>query len=307
MKVGIFFTSITDWSLNPQKTNTMKNFGVGVEACGDEVFYYKQEGQKFHDLDAAVILGYSLGDSFRSRLIHKLRNRNIHTIFIDSDIFVYGKKDVGCYRYSVNGVYPNEGEYFCSLASDTTKLDKILNLHNLKVKPWRQNGTHILILGQRHTSWNMLGNNHTEWLLDIIKRIRQFTSRPIRVRLHPGDTSNRPKLIRILQENFDNTIQFSSHLTHQNISDDMIDAWCCVGYNSTPTCVSALNGIPIYLDAPLTSWATDVGFTDISQIENPITPDRTDWLHKIANIHHTNDEIVQGVYWSKFKNFYNFI
>jgi hypothetical protein len=51
------------------------------------------------------------------------------------------------------------------------------------------------------------------------------------------------------------------------------------------------------------SWATDVAFTDLAQIENPPLPDRTEWAHKIANIHWSNQQVTSGQLWSSIKNY----
>ncbi len=279
----------------------MTDFGLGVIAAGDEIVEFKDHGTKIQNLDAGFVLGYTLGDNFRSKIINNLKSRNIPVIYIDSNIFVYGKKDTHCFRYSIHGVYPTDGEYFLSLPYDPLKLDKILAIHDIQVKPWRQNGTNILILGQRTEGWNMLGLNGLKWLYKIIERVKEHTDRPIVVRLHPGDSTYNNTNIHKLRKRYGNDI----HITkNSNIRDDLVNTWCCVGYNSTPNCVSIIEGVPVYLDEPTHSWARDMAFTDLSLIESPPMPDRMEWLHKIAHIHHTGDEIIQGVYWNKFKTFY---
>ena len=61
----------------------------------------------------------------------------------------------------------------------------------------------------------------------------------------------------------------------------------------------------MFIDDPLNSWARGVAFEDLTQIENPPIVDRTNWLTKIANIHWSNEEIASGLYWKRFKTFYN--
>jgi hypothetical protein len=65
-----------------------------------------------------------------------------------------------------------------------------------------------------------------------------------------------------------------------------------------------IEGIPVYLDNSLNSWAREMAFTNLTQLEDPPLPDRTAWLHKIAHIHWSNEEISSGKYWERFKNFY---
>jgi hypothetical protein len=67
--------------------------------------------------------------------------------------------------------------------------------------------------------------------------------------------------------------------------------------------VSAIEGIPGYIEDPQHSWAADVAFTDLSQLENPPMPDRSQWVNKIANIHWSNDEVKSGQLWSAIKRY----
>ena len=76
-----------------------------------------------------------------------------------------------------------------------------------------------------------------------------------------------------------------------------------MGINSTPNVVAAIEGIPGYVEDPIHSWAKDVAFTDITQLENPPLPDRTDWIDKIANIHWSNDEVKSGQLWAVIKSY----
>ena len=301
MKVGIFYTSITNWQHSPPKKAAMEDFTKGVLACGDRPIDFKDPNKRIEDLDAGFILGYSRSPGSRLTLINSLIKKNIPRIYIDSDVFVDGKKEVKCYRYSVNGVYPSDGEYFLNFKHDPNKTQRILDIHNIKMKPWRKNGDHILVLGQRTQGWNMIDKNGLAWIYEIIQKIKQHTNRPIVVRFHPGDSTLNIKNRHKLNLKFGSEIRISNK---EKLLDDLQNAWCCVGYNSTPNCASAIEGIPVYLDRPEYSWAKDVGFTDLSQIEDPPMPERDQWLHKIAHIHYTDDEIVNGFYWKRYKEFY---
>jgi len=300
VKVGIFYTSITNWSQSPPKIAVMKDFGQGVKACGDMIEEFKDSYKKISQIDAAFILGYAHAGA-RFNLIQSLVKKNIPIIYIDSDIFVYGKAAVKCYRYSVNGIFPSDGEYFLHLPYDRQKTVRILELHNIRMKPWRQNGSHILILGQRTHGWNMLGNNGLSWIIETIKKIKQYTDRPVVVRLHPGDQDNKSNMQKI-KNIFNDSVQISRS---DNLLTDLNNAWCSVGYSSTPNCASIIEGIPVYLDRPDISWAKDMAFTDLSKIEKPTMNDRDLWINKIAHIHYMDDEIISGVYWKRYKDFYS--
>jgi len=302
MRVGIFYSSISNIHKALHKQNLMDYFRQGVIALGDTAIDFKSRSQYINNLDAGFVLGYTLENNYRRKIIDTLKLMKAKVIFVDSNIFSYGRNQHQYHRYSVNSVYPTDGEYFLGKEINKQKLKKVLQYHNLEIKPWRQNGNHVLILGQRTLSWNMLNRNGLEWIIGMVSRVKQYTDRKIIIRLHPGDktfdTENRRKLYQIFAKT-------DVHVSNNpNIAQDLNNAWCSIGYNSTPNCASVIEGIPVYLDDPLNSWAIDVGFTNLSEIEDPPQPDREDWAHKIANIHWNNSEISSGEYWKKFKDFY---
>ena len=142
--------------------------------------------------------------------------------------------------------------------------------------------------------------NQEQWVVQMIRSIRSQNSyRPIVIRMHPGDSSKRTFEKKIMQLHYPD-VSFS---TAENILTDLKNCWCAVGYNSTPNVVSAIEGIPVYLQDPGRSWAAAVAFNDISLINNPPMPDRDDWKHTIANIHWSNDSVRSGELWSNIKKY----
>jgi hypothetical protein len=198
----------------------------------------------------------------------------------------------------MNSVYPNTGIYFFK-DLDLNKWDQYSGWHNVTVKSWRTEGNHILILAQRPKGWNMFGNDQDTWLDATITEIRKYSQRPIMIRMHPGD-GTRFKQIEKLQKRYGDRITISEHV---NIREALINCWCAVGYNSTPNVVSAIEGVPVYVQDPTHSWAQDVAFSDLRQIETPPLPDRSQWLAKIANIHWSNEEVKSGQLWSAIKQY----
>jgi hypothetical protein len=298
MKVGVFYNSIRNPAKFSNKVMLMDNFCAGVEACGDQVVDYRDNRLPDSDLSAGFVLGYTLEDNFRKKIIDQLRAKKIPQVFVDSNIMHYARPEHEWHRYSLNSVYPNDGVYFFDKL-DPDKWNLYSTWHDAPLRPWRQLGTHILIFCQRPKGWNMFGNDQEAWLDNMIDKIRKYTDRPIVVRMHPGDGS-RFKAIEKLQKKYGHGITISEHA---NIRQALADTWCTVGYNSTPNVVSAIEGVPGYIEDPVHSWAQDVAFTDLSQIVNPPLPDRTDWANKIANIHWSNTEVRTGQLWSAIKQY----
>jgi hypothetical protein len=298
MKVGIFYNSISNPNKFSNKVMLMDNFKQGVLENNDQVIEYKNNRLPDEQLDAGFVLGYTLEDNFRKKIINQLAARNIPRIFVDSNILHYSKKQHEWHRYSLNSVYPNDGVYLFD-QPDAEKWNLFSSWHDVSLQPWRQDGNHILMLCQRPKGWNMFGNDQDYWLDWTIGTIRRYSRRHIVVRMHPGDGS-RFKQIEKIKKRHVNNISISEN---DNIRDDLINCWCAVGYNSTPTVVAAIEGIPVYVKDPVHSWASDIAFTDLGMIENPPMPDRTNWVNKIANIHWSNDEVISGKLWAAIKNY----
>lgn len=296
MKVGIFYNSISNPAKFSNKVMLMDNFAQGVKAHGDEIVEYKDNQLPDQPLHAGFVLGYTLEDNFRKKIIDQLKGNNIPAVFVDSNILHYARQEHEWHRYSLNSVYPSKGTYFFS-ELDKTKWDRYSQWHNTNLKPWRNDGNHILVLCQRPKGWNMFGNDQDQWLDKTITKIRKYVDRPIRIRMHPGDGTKEKQIEKILKRH-GNNVEISRAA---NIKDDLVNCWCAVGYNSTPNVVAALEGVPVYVEDSKNSWAADIAFTDLSQIANPPMPDRSEWIHKIANIHWSNEEVQHGHLWSAIK------
>jgi hypothetical protein len=297
MRVGIFYNSISNPAKFSNKVMLMDNFRAGVLANGDEVIEYHNNQLPDQQLDAGFVLGYTLEENFRKKIINILKEQNSASIFVDSNILHYNRPEHEWHRYSLNTVYPDTGTYFFGKL-DPNKWSTYSTWHNVQLKPWRTTGNHILIFCQRPKGFNMFIDQEA-WLDHIIAQIRQHSNRPIMIRMHPGDGAKQKQIDKI-QKKYGDTVTISNH---PNIRDALLDCWCTVGINSTPNVVSLIEGIPGYIEDPLHSWATGVAFTDIAQLENPPMPDRSQWIDKIANIHWSNDEVKSGRLWSAIKTY----
>lgn len=297
MQVGIFYNSISNPAKFSNKVMLMDNFKQGVLANGDEIVEYHSNQLPNHSLDAGFVLGYTLEDNFRKKIINTLAAQNTASIFVDSNILHYSRREHEWHRYSLNSVYPDTGTYFFT-ELNPNKWAVYSKWHSAELKPWRTNGNHILIFCQRPKGFNMFIDQEA-WLDVTIDRIRQYSNRPIMIRMHPGD-GTREKQTHKIQKKYGTAVTIS---THENIRDALVDCWCTVGINSTPNVVSAIEGIPGYIEDPVHSWATDVAFTDLALLENPPLLDRQQWANKIANIHWSNVEVKSGQLWSVIKQY----
>lgn len=298
MKVGIFRNTITNPGKFSNKTMLMDNFAQGVRALGDHAVEFQTPVLPTKALDAGFVLGYTLENNFRRRVIDHLQRQGTPVVFVDSNILHYSRPEHEWHRYSLNSVYPNDGVYFFQ-DPDPNKWATYSAWHGVALQPWRTQGHHVVIFCQRPKGWNMFGNDQEAWLDKMIDKIRKYTDRPVMVRMHPGD-GKRFTAIEKLQKRYGDSITISEH---SNIREALAGAWCTVGYNSTPNVVAAIEGIPGYVEDPAHSWARDVAFTELSHIVDPPMPDREAWANKIANIHWSNQEVISGQLWSAIKHY----
>jgi hypothetical protein len=188
------------------------------------------------------------------------------------------------WRVGLNGI--NRSSYRF-LNSDNSRASAL----GLKLKPWQTNGEFILICGQhdRSLQWCNMPSMST-WFLNTYDTIRQHTDRPIIFRPHP-----RCKLDHI-ERGLKNVyrqdpIPLANTYDCYDLKFDNI--WSTISWSSSPGIHSIINGVPAFVGTD--SLAYDVANTSLENIENPIMPDRNQWLNNLAWTEFTVDEIAQGL------------
>lgn len=185
------------------------------------------------------------------------------------------------WKLGINGTTKN------AIWADPSDLDRYKKF-NLTVSPWRNTGSEIVIALQRPDShqWHCPQTVDT-WLARTVRELQLHTERPIVVRPHPRQampstkeyTVKRPVKVRGTYDDFD----FVSAI--QN-------AWAVVNWNSGPGSIAAIHGVPVFVDQ--TSLAAPVGNLALSNIENPVKPDRDQWINQICHTEWFEDEIKKG-------------
>lgn len=139
------------------------------------------------------------------------------------------------------------------------------------VKPWRQAAGDgpILIADTLADYWNVRGLPE-RWSTFIAERLQQHTTRPIRIR----DKESKIGLDREL-------IGTNAH--------------ALVTHGSIAAVEAAVLGFPVFTDSSCA--AALVGSTDFGELERPVFPDRTRWLHNLAYCQYTERELCDGTLW----------
>jgi hypothetical protein len=200
---------------------------------------------------------------------------------------VGGIKRGTTWKVGVNGI--NRDAYFGDLGNDSSRA----NLLRLKVKPWRTDGEYILIAGQHDKSlqWKNMPRM-SNWFLNTYDEIRKHTDRPILFRPHP-----RCRLEHI-ERGLKNVIrQEPRHVngTYDDFDMQFNNIWATVSYSSNPGIHSIISGVPSFVSDSSLAYpvANDIDF--LHDIENPLMPDRQQWLNDYAWTEFTVEEISQGI------------
>ena len=306
--VAVYHGSVPN-KKSQEKIDLLLNFSEGAKKCNEVVFDYNDHS--YRPSDVAIIQGWIAPGNptskhliLRNTVINQQLRNNKYVVGVDSNLLLYkDKSNPGNYlRYSFNGIFPNTGIY-CDTDIDPNRWTKLSNNLNLQLKDWRTNGDHILICLQRNGGWSMDGMDVQDWAVKTINEIRKHTDRHIVIRAHPGDKDSvnylNPRMGRC-------KIKFSKNVTlsyNKNLEDDLEDCWAAVNYNSSPVVGAAIEGVPIFVMDPARSQCAEIANTDLSQIENPLMPDRQAWVERLAMFHWNFEELRSGECWSHMKKF----
>jgi len=294
--VAVYLSSLPRIADRNRKVDVLQAFAQGATAVGARTIL---QGQ-YQTVPAklAVILGW-VGTTIagphiqlRKTAIAEQQQTGRKVMSIDGSCFKFADPDSVFLRYSLDGVYYNTNNYVNQNSTDT-KWNTIKHQLNLELQPWRTNGQHILVCGQRDGGWAMKGVDMPAWTLETVKQIRQHTDRPIVVRPHPKNPIN-ANLFR----NFAN-VSMSRHILLQQ---DLSNAWASVFFNSSSCVASILAGVPVFaFDPDCVAW--QVANRELSQIEKPLTPIREQWLWDLSAAHWTDHESRAGLIYRKFRPF----
>jgi len=161
---------------------------------------------------------------------------------------------------------------------------------DVKLKPWRTEGDHILVLGQNlkgigTTNIRKTHPNPELWFAEKIQKIISSTDRTVIFRPHPLERKKRYR---------DDKSGFGAEIsTNLKIENDLKNCWCVFSGTSNAAIDAIINGIPVVCDDRL-SMTYDVS----SRVfENLKTPDRTQWAYDLAYSQWSLLEMSLGLCW----------
>jgi hypothetical protein len=190
------------------------------------------------------------------------------------------------WKVGLNGI--NRDAYFGEQDNDRTRADSL----GLVCKPWRSNGDFILVCGQHDKSlqWQNMPRM-SNWFLNTYDEIRKYTERPIVFRPHP-----RCRLEHIERGLKNVYRQEPQHVngTYDDFDMGFDNVWATVSYSSNPGTHSCINGVPAFVSTHSLAYSVGNDIDFLYDIENPLMPDRQQWLNDYAHTEYTIEEISQG-------------
>lgn len=138
------------------------------------------------------------------------------------------------------------------------------------VKPWRDDGEHVLVIGQVPGDAACKAHGYAQWRRDIDRQAKCY-GLPVKFREHPDIRRSKTTL-----------------------EQDLAGAAVCVTFNSNSGVIACMEGVPtVTHDIGAMAW-------DVTshRVGYHATPDRTDWLKWISQCQFHIDEIADGTAWA---------
>ena len=197
------------------------------------------------------------------------------------------------FKIGINGI--NRDADFANQDYD----DKRWPIFEHELRPWNPTGELIVICGQHDTSEQWKGlPRMSDWIRQQINEIRKYTSRPILVRPHPRNQIN------FDETKFNNVKIILPKRDFRTYDDTDFKAtlggtWAVINHSSNPAMEAVIRGIPVFVSE--SSLCHEVGNNHLYDINKPAMPNRMNWANKLAYTEWFEDEIEQGLPWTRIK------
>jgi hypothetical protein len=309
MKVVSYSNVVPSKNKSQEKSDILIKFIKGVNAAGDTGIIHT--GYNVVDSDVAIIQGWQheRGKNaphlqLRQQVIDTQLDKKKFVCTADSNLFLYANKSNEPYhylRYSLNGVFPNTGQYFDD-NPDPTRWEQIQRDANINLQSQKTTGKNIVLCCQRNGGWSMGSEDVTTWVRNTVSKIRKYSDRPIVVRPHPGDK----QAIEYFNPRT-TSIRFLHNVTigdfNSPLDKDLKNAWCVVNHNSSSIVGPVIQGYPAFITDPIKSQCAEVTHHSFEFIENPKEFDRIKWLQRISMFHWKFSELEDGTAWKHIRRY----
>ena len=322
MKVEIFRRTVKDRKRG-NSYELLYHLKEGIEAVGDEAVIVNEHrtgetvpGEMEPTAPMAAMFGYG-GDKQmhhtkgrRRLLANKCREKKIPLITFDGGVLSsFGNVSTSPdHHFRVSLYTPMNDGNFLSDNSPGDRWEMMKKKFKVKSEPWRKSeqGDPILFVLQPKDNWSMNELDPIAWFNEVYDKIRPITDRPFIVRPHPNHVasivSRRDELpedikLQYTQQHFGGD---EKKYYRFNFQDVITNCHAVVTHNSTASTDSCVRGIPTFCTSDLAiCWP--VANKNLSKIESPEYPDRTQWVHDLGYKMWSVQEIKDGTVYKRFK------
>jgi hypothetical protein len=261
-------------------------FVKSLKSAGDTVYLNKSA-----NADVAVIwsvLWRGRMEQYR-KIWNDYRSQGKPVIVLE----VGGLRRNESFKIGINGI--NRDADFANQQFD----NKRWPLFKHTLNPWNPTGDMIVICGQHDASEQWKGLPRMEqWIVQQIREIRKYTSRPILVRPHPRN------IIQFKENEFENVKVRLPKRDYRTYDDTdfkvtLERTWAVVNHSSNPAMEAVMKGIPVFVSE--SSLCHDVGNIKLADINTPAMPNRSNWANRLSYTEWFEDEIEQGLPWGRIK------
>lgn len=263
-------------NFGPQNSTIFQSLESGLRAIGHQVYSHDDSA------DIAVVFGQVWAGNLESNraVWQQYQAANKPVVIVQKGCI----RNRNLFQLRVN----NQKNFFTTGNSQQRANDL-----GIALGPWRQQGDHILIILQSPYSPDWLGMPELDtWLENTVSEIKSHTDRPIKIKTYPrldlqpvhtvvpnGCELLVPKYVMNSYDRFD-------------LDQGLVGAWAVVNWGGNAACDAIIHGYPAFTG--LDSFAASVADQNLSNIENPAMPDRTQWFYDLACHEWTEDEIATG-------------
>ncbi len=323
MKVEIFRRTVKD-RRRGKSYELLYHLKEGIEAAGDEAVIVNEnmsgptvEGEMTPTAPMAAMFGYG-GDKQmhhtkgrRRELADNCRAKKIPLITFDGGLLSsFGNVSTSPdHHFRVSLYTPMNDGNFLSDNSPSDRWDMLVKKFNVKYEPWRKSDPSdpIIFVMQPKDNWSMNELDPIDWFKGVYEKLRPITNRKFIVRPHPNNVSN--ILEREKELPSDVEIQYTKkHFVGDekkyyrfHFQDVITNCHAVVTHNSTASVDSCVRGIPTFVTSDL-ALCWPVANKDLSKIESPNYPDRTQWVNDLGYKLWSIKEIRDGTVYKRFKS-----
>jgi len=152
--------------------------------------------------------------------------------------------------------------------------------------------------------YSAFGKNAAQWAIETIQELRQFTKRPIVIRLHGGQGYPTVEAdVQRLYEFKKNNKNVDIHTPNGNypkLLEEVRKSYAVVIYTSSSGAPAVIEGKPLFVTHQ-SSYLAPMNAGHLSKIEEPnINLDREKFLWSLGESHWTLRDIETGIYFNKF-------